>query len=120
MMRKLRLCAGVMALGVLMLASASCGSDPNLLFITVIPSTATLSCGAPTLQFIANGVFERGPDQDITNSVTWASAQPQIATISSGGLATLGVQTGATIITASLQGKTDTASVNSFTAPCGP
>lgn len=119
-MRKLRLVATVAVLAVLILAATSCGSERGILFIQIIPSTATLSCGAPTVQFIANGVFERGPDENITDRVTWASAQPQIATISSGGLATLGVQTGSTIITASLDGVTDTASVNSFTAPCVP
>ncbi len=121
-MRKLRLFAGVMAFAVLMLASTSCGSERGILFIQVIPSNAVLStCQASTVQFIANGVFERGPDENITSRVTWASAQPQIVTISndssSKGLASSGVQSGNTVITASLDGVTDTASVTNTVCP---
>ncbi|MGH9601300.1 MAG: hypothetical protein ACRD24_02825 [Terriglobales bacterium] len=113
-MRKLRLIAGVMALAVLMLASTSCGSDPNLLFITVIPTNVTLRQQGDMVQFIANGVFERGPDQDITNRVTWASALESVATITpKGGRATAVVMPTClvtnTTITASLEGKTATA-----------
>lgn len=112
-MRKFRMVVGVAVFAVLILASTSCGSDPNLLFIQIIPSSAFLTEGAPTVQFIANGVFERGPDQDITNSVTWASAQPDIVIVNSSGLAshTPGEQCGTTTITASREGNTDTASV---------
>lgn len=112
-MRKLKMFAGVMAFAVLMFASTSCGSDPNLLFLQIIPNSVSLTEGAPTAQFIANGIFERGPDQDLTSQVTWASTQPDIATISSTGLATHtpGEQCGTTTITATFQGKVDTASV---------
>ncbi|MGH9791561.1 MAG: Ig-like domain-containing protein, partial [Candidatus Acidiferrales bacterium] len=90
-----------------------CGSERGILFIQIIPSSASLTEGAPTVQFIANGVFERGPDENITNRVTWASAQPDIVTISSAGLAThtVGEQCGSATITASLDGVTDTAVV---------
>ncbi|MGH9650183.1 MAG: hypothetical protein ACRD3I_06900, partial [Terriglobales bacterium] len=66
-----------------------------------------------TAQFIANGVFERGPDEDITNRVTWASALESVATVNSSGLATAVVAPTClvtnTTITASLEGKTATA-----------
>ena len=112
-MRMFRMVAGVVAMLALMLASTSCGSARGLLFIQVIPEKATLTEGAPTVQFVANGVFERGPDEDITSSVTWAPAQPDIVTVNSSGLATHtpGEQCGTAIITASRDGKTATASV---------
>ncbi len=117
-MTKLRLVATVAVLAVLMLSATSCGSERGILFIQIIPSTAVLStCQASTVQFIANGVFERGPDENITNRATWASAQPQIATVNSSGLASSGVQSGSTIITASLDGVTDTASVSNSVCP---
>ncbi|MGH9556006.1 MAG: hypothetical protein ACRD2Y_09315 [Terriglobales bacterium] len=120
-MRKFKLFAGVMALAVLMLASTSCGSEAGLLFITIIPEETTLTVSKQTVQFIANGVFERGPDQNITDQVTWASSQESVATISnnasdSKGLATAGPcpvtptsANGTTTISASLKGKTATA-----------
>ena len=119
-MRKLRLVAGVMAIAVLMLASTSCGSDPNLLFITVIPTEVTLRQTGQTVQFIANGVFERGPDQDITNRVTWDSALKSVATVNSSGLATAlpTCDVSNTTITASLDGKTATANLIVELDPC--
>jgi len=109
-MRKLKMFAGMMALAVLMLASTSCGDDRDLLFIEVIPTTVTLGQQGLTVQFIANGVFNRGPDEDITNQVTWASALESVATVNSSGLATaVAVPTclvANTAITASLEGKT--------------
>ncbi|MCI0403062.1 MAG: Ig-like domain-containing protein [Acidobacteria bacterium] len=115
-MRKFRLVAGVAVFAVLMLASTSCGSPAGLLSIAVIPADVTLRQQGSTVQFIANGVFERGPDQDITSRVTWASALPSVATVNSSGLATavafptcLPVNT---TITASLQGKTAIANLS--------
>ncbi len=114
-MSKLRLFAGVIVFAVLMLASTSCGSPANLLFIAVIPTNVTLGQQGSTVQFIANGVFERGPDRDITKEVTWASALPQVASVNSTGLARAELVPtcfeASTTITASLQGKTAVASV---------
>ncbi|MGH9576955.1 MAG: hypothetical protein ACRD3R_05915 [Terriglobales bacterium] len=107
-----------MALAALMLASTSCGDDRDLLSITVIPDKVTLNSVSLTAQFIANGTFNRGPDEDITNSVTWASAQPQIVSISSSGLATRGTVCGTATITASREGVTGTATVTQTF--CGP
>ena len=121
-MRKFKLFAGVMAIAVLMLASTSCGSDPNLLFIQVIPVSEVLSAQGQTAQFIANGVFERGPDQNLTEQVTWASSDVSVATISnasgSKGLATAGAVCGTTTISASLDGKSDTALLTVGLALC--
>ncbi|MGH9508611.1 MAG: hypothetical protein ACRD2Q_02555 [Terriglobales bacterium] len=112
-MRKFRMVAGVMAFAVLMLASTSCGDDRDLLFIAVIPTDVTLRQTGQTAQFIANGVFNRGPDEDITNRVTWASALESVATVNSSGLATAVATNGCsnTTITASLEGKTATANL---------
>jgi hypothetical protein len=102
-------------LAVLMLASTSCGDDRDLLFIAVIPTNVTLGQQGSTVQFIANGVFNRGPDEDITRQVTWASALPQVASVNSTGLATAELVPNcfeaSTVITASREGKTATASV---------
>jgi len=112
-MRKLKTFAGVTVFAVLMFASTSCGSDPNLVSITVIPDQVTLSSLGDTVQFLANGTFDRGPDRDITREVTWASALEQVASVNSNGLATAEIDgncfEASTAITASLQGKTATA-----------
>lgn len=52
-----------------------------------------------TQQFVATGTFNDGTMHDITSSVTWASLNTAVATISAGGLATP-VSDGATTMTA--------------------
>ncbi len=116
-MRKLKTFAGVMAFAVLMLASTSCGADRDLETITIIPSVVTFGSQGNVVQFIANGTYNRGPDEDITNKVTWASALESVATVSnapgSKGLATAVAfptcLVANTTITASLEGKVGTA-----------
>ena len=71
---------------------------PTLVSITVTPATASVSV-AGRQQFTATGNYSDGSHQDLTNSATWTSSSPSIATISSGGLAT-GVATGNTTIKA--------------------
>ncbi len=70
--------------------------------IAVAPSPAQVPVGV-ALQYTATGKFADQSTQDLTTNVTWASSQPQIATIgnTSGqqGLAT-GVAPGQTSITA--------------------
>ena len=114
-MRKLRLCAGVMALVVLMLASTSCGSPAGLVSMAIIPEEVTLRQQGSTVQFIVNGHFQRGPDRDITSEVDWASSLPSVATVNSSGLATAAFDPNCivanTLITASREGKTVVANV---------
>ena len=55
--------------------------------IAVTPVNPSIAVNA-TLQFTATATFAGGGTQDITNSVTWASSMPSVATINSTGLAT--------------------------------
>jgi uncharacterized protein YjdB len=50
-------------------------------------------------QFAATGTYSDGSKQDLTNSATWTSSAPSIATINSTGLAA-GVAAGSTTIQA--------------------
>jgi hypothetical protein len=80
--------AGVL-LAVLMLPS--CGFKRKLVSITLIPDTATLTGVDVQLQFQAIGNYVHPPDsRDITNSVVWTSAAPQIVDVNQAGLATSG------------------------------
>src|SRR5579875_1846983 len=66
--------------------------------IVVTPSNATVGVGA-IQQYTATGTYNNGSTVDLTNIVTWNSANPAVATISSSGLATAAA-TGATTIEA--------------------
>ncbi|MFT4114142.1 beta strand repeat-containing protein [Silvibacterium sp.] len=70
----------------------------TLTSIAVFPSNISISAGA-THQYTARATYSDGTTSDITNSVTWASSSPAVATISSAGMAT-GVSAGTTQITA--------------------
>ncbi|HEY5602722.1 MAG TPA: Ig-like domain-containing protein [Gammaproteobacteria bacterium] len=83
--------------------------DTTLTGITVTPSA--VAGGLPvglTQQFSATGLYSNGTQQNITNSVTWNSSAPAVATINTSGVATA-VTEGSTTITASLSGVTSTA-----------
>ncbi len=69
---------------------AACGtSGPILNGITVAPSSAPVNVGG-TQQYTATGQYSDGTSKDLTSStsITWASANTSIATVTSGGLAT--------------------------------
>ena len=69
-------------------ALASCGFKRKLASITVIPSGANITGTGVKVQFKAVGNYVHPPDsRDITNSVIWESAAPQIVTIDQNGLA---------------------------------
>ena len=72
--------------------------QPSLQSITVTPATASISVGAHE-QFTATGNYSDGSHQNLTNSATWTSSSPSVATVSTGGLAT-GVAAGTTTIKA--------------------
>src|SRR5690242_604376 len=55
--------------------------------IAVTPANPSVAKGL-TQQFTATGTFSDNSTQNLTGSVTWASATPSVATITSGGLAT--------------------------------
>ena len=63
-----------------------------------------------TAQLAASLAMSDGSTQDVTATATWVSANPAIATVSAAGLVT-GVAVGATQVTATAQGKSDTANV---------
>src|SRR5262249_2519866 len=68
-----------------------------------------------TEQFTATGTYTDGSTTDLTSSVTWASADTTVATISAGGLAST-LATGSTTITASLGGITSDGDTLTVTA----
>jgi 6-phosphogluconolactonase (cycloisomerase 2 family) len=67
--------------------------------ISITAASASVNVGA-TVQFTATGHFSDGSSSNITNSVTWTSDNPSVATINSAGVAT-GVGVGTANITAS-------------------
>ena len=87
-------------------ASATNGSIVPVLFaIVVSPASAIGAAGATTQQFTATGYYSDGTSANLTQSVTWASSETSVATISNAagtqGLATF-VSGGTTTITATL------------------
>jgi len=84
-------------LGVLTLPS--CGFKRQLVSITLIPNLATLTGFGVQLQFKAVGNYIHPPDsRDITTSVVWQSAAPQVVTVDATGLATSGPGCGTGIV----------------------
>ena len=84
-------------------------SNATLTSITVSPSTASIVVGS-NQSFTALGNFSDGSSLDITRQVTWDSATPSVAIISSVGSAQ-GVAAGTTTISASVGGVTGTATL---------
>jgi len=85
-------------------------SAPALLqSIAVTPRVSSIVTGA-TQQFTAIGTYSDGRKKNITSSVTWDSSAKNVATITSGGLAT-GVAAGRSKINATLLSIRGTASL---------
>lgn len=94
----------VLASAVVVLLLAGC-TNKELNSIQVSPSSQTIATGQ-TAQFAAFGTSGSAKHlvrENITNSVTWTSSVPAVATISSSGTATA-VSAGTTTITASTSG----------------
>ena len=76
----------------------------KLVSIAVTPATPSIAKGTKQ-QFVATGTYSDATTQDLSDTVTWASATPATATISNAadsfGLAT-GVATGSSVISATL------------------
>ena len=72
---------------------------PTLVSIAVTPANQSVAAGTPQ-QFTATGTFSDNSTQNLTNSVTWASSDTTIATISAAGLATTLQKAGTTSISA--------------------
>jgi hypothetical protein len=75
-------------------------SAPALVSVVVTPANGVLPVGSNE-QFTAMGTYSNGTIQDLTQSVTWYSSTPGVATIGAGGFAT-SVAAGNTTIQATL------------------
>ena len=84
-------------------------TDAVLDSITITPSEATVAKGLPQA-FIATGNFSDGSHPIITEQVQWTSSEVAFATISAAGVAST-LAEGVTVITAALDGKTQTATL---------
>ena len=78
---------------------------PTLSSIAVTPDSMDNLAVGTTQEFAATGTYSDGTTADITSTVTWASSNTNVATISAMGLAN-GNADGNTNITASLSGVT--------------
>jgi Bacterial Ig-like domain (group 2) len=77
---------------------------PRLLTgVSISPTSALNLMMGATQQFTATGTYNYGPSGNITNSATWTSSTPTVATVNAAGLATA-VGSGSTTIMASLGG----------------
>jgi uncharacterized protein YjdB len=75
-------------------------TDATLNSLAITPANPSIANGL-TKQFIATGTYSDGTSPDVTASVTWSSANTQVATVNESGLAS-GVAIGSALITASL------------------
>src|SRR4029077_5675466 len=89
-------------------ASSLTVSDANLLSISVTPAGST-GPRATSQQFVANGSFDDGTQQNISETANWTSSSPTVARVSSIGVVT-GAGLGNGTITASSGGVTGTTS----------
>jgi trimeric autotransporter adhesin len=80
-------------------ASSMTVSNANLISISVTPAGSTVPL-ATSQQFVANGSFDDGTQQNISESANWTSSSPTVARVSSIGVVT-GAGLGNTTITAS-------------------
>lgn len=103
MSRKWFSIAALIAVATVFLSLSSCGFNQHLVSIT-IPSGGTFGAADPALffDFSATGTYIHPPaTKDITNLVTWASDNPQVAQVSSSGVVSPSVGCGVAYITAS-------------------
>src|ERR1700690_2144577 len=94
-----RTCVAVSFIG--SLTAVGCGSStstPTLVSIAVTPPSPSIAVGAQQ-QFVATGTFSDKTTMNVSSTVTWMSATPAAATLSSSGQAT-GVAPGSTVISA--------------------
>ena len=72
-------------------------TSATLSSIAISPTNTSIAIGA-TKQYTATGTYSDGTTRNITGTVSWSS-NPNVATISTSGLAT-GISSGSTVITA--------------------
>jgi hypothetical protein len=90
---------GLSATASISVTGATVSSGNDIVSLSVIPGTQSVSSPKQTSQFIAIGTTAAGTSVDLTGQVTWNSSSTTVATITSGGLAT-GAGQGSTTITA--------------------
>jgi len=93
------LAMGVLVVVAAFLAFPSCGFDRKLVSITINPPGASIVGPDVTVNFQAIGNYIHPEDsRDITDSVVWTSAAPQVISIvSNTGVATSGTACGTNI-----------------------
>src|SRR5438309_189017 len=69
---------------------------PALVSLSVNPSSASVPLGT-TQQFTATGTYTDASTQNLVNSINWNSSSPDVASVSSSGLATAAAMGSATI-----------------------
>ncbi len=77
-------------------------NGPALQSISVTPTNSSILVGGQQ-QFTATGSYSDGSHQNLTNTASWTSSLPSVATINSSGLAN-GIASGSTTIGASMIG----------------
>ena len=87
----------------------------SLLSLAVTPASPSIVSGS-TQQFQAIGTYSDNSAADLTSQVSWSSGTPSVATIASGGLAT-GSAVGSSLITATVNGISGTATLTVTSAP---
>lgn len=85
-------------------------NSATLQSIAVTPANPTIAIGT-TQQFTATGTYSDSSTKNITNQVTWASANQSVATIANTGVATA-LATGQSTISATLTGVTGSTKLN--------
>ena len=110
--RKPRVLAALIAVFLLALAVGCRGFfvNPVLTTITVGPNNQNLQQNS-TLQMSARGTYDDGSVKTLTSNVSWSSSSPDVASITSGGLAK-GLTSGTTTISASAETITGQATLN--------
>jgi hypothetical protein len=90
-------------------------SSGSLVSIAVTPANPSIAAGSAQ-QFQATGTYSDNSTQNLTSQVSWLSANTTVATITGAGLAT-GNTVGSSLITATLNGISGTATLTVTNAP---
>lgn len=119
----IRGCLAFILVCIISIVALSCGDPQELVSITIQPGTETFGAAnipvtqdaGAQVQLTAYGTYIHPPvTKNITDQVTWSSDDPQMVTVTSGGLITVtGGPCGGTIISASVTTNSDSSGVSS-------
>jgi hypothetical protein len=91
------------------------GRDPvlgvpaaSLVSVMVTPDLASVAIGA-TQQFVATAIYSDGSAKDVTANAAWSSGTPAVATMKATSGIAVGVDAGASVISAAFEGKNGSA-----------